>query len=132
MRSLDTNVLVRYLAADDRRQLAVAERLIDACTREAETLFLCLPVLCELVWVLSRSYGQSREQIASVVNQLLEMSIVRMEHQELVARALTSYRRGKGNFSDYLIGELGRHAGCRDTVTFNKALRGAPGFTVLD
>ena len=28
MRSLDTNVLVRYLAADDKKQLAAAEEIL--------------------------------------------------------------------------------------------------------
>jgi predicted nucleic-acid-binding protein len=132
MRSLDTNVLVRFLTADDHRQLAAVERLVDQCEREGETLFLCVPVVCELGWVLTRSYGQTRAQVASVLDQLLEMSSLRVENRELVERALALYRRGKGNFADYLIGELGRHAGCRDTVTFDKALRGGPGFTVLE
>jgi predicted nucleic-acid-binding protein len=82
--------------------------------------------------VLTRSYEQTRAQVATVLDQLLEMSSLRIEHRDLVERALTMYRRGKGNFPDYLIGELSRHAGCRDTVTFDKALRGAPGFTVIE
>ncbi|MCE5309227.1 MAG: type II toxin-antitoxin system VapC family toxin [Acidobacteriales bacterium] len=132
MRSLDTNVLVRLLAADDRRQLAAVERLVDQSERQGETLFLCIPVLCELVWVLTRSYEQNRAQVVSVLEQLLEMGSLRIEQRDLVERALAAYRSGKGNFPDYLIGELSRHAGCRDTVTFDKALRGAPGFTILE
>jgi len=31
----------------------------------------------------------------------------------------------------YLIGEISREDGCRDTVTFDRALRGAPGFAVV-
>lgn len=132
MRSLDTNVLVRLLTADDRRQFAAVERLVDQCEREGETLFLCVPVLCELAWVLSRSYEQTRAQIATVMDRLLEMSSLRIEQRDLVERALAMYRSGKGSFPDYLIGELDLHAGCRDTVTFDMALRGVSGFTVLD
>ncbi len=44
---------------------------------------------------------------------------------------LEIYHRGKGNFTDYLIGEISRQAGCRDTVTFDRGLKGAPGFTLL-
>ena len=86
MRSLDTNVLVRYRAADEPRQLAAAEAVIEGCRENREPLFL--PVL-------------------------------------------ESYRDGKGSFADYLIGEISRHAGCPDTVTFDRALRCAAGFTVL-
>lgn len=59
MRSLDTNVLVRYLAADDKKQLAVAEEIVEECMPNREPLFLSAIVLCELVWVLTRSYGQT-------------------------------------------------------------------------
>jgi predicted nucleic-acid-binding protein len=83
MRSLDTNVLVRYLAADHPKQFAAAEGLIEEC------------------------------------------------RNALVRRSLELYREGKANFSDYLIGEISRQAGCRDTVTFDRALKGAPGFTLL-
>ena len=37
---LDTNVLVRYLAADGPRQLAAAEGVIEECRENDEPLFL--------------------------------------------------------------------------------------------
>jgi predicted nucleic-acid-binding protein len=33
--------------------------------------------------------------------------------------------------TDYLIGEIASAAGCRDTVTFDRALKGSLGFTIL-
>jgi predicted nucleic-acid-binding protein len=48
-----------------------------------------------------------------------------------VRQSLEHYRRGKATFPDYVIGEISRHAGCRDTVTFDRDLRSAPGFTIL-
>jgi predicted nucleic-acid-binding protein len=131
MRSLDTNVLVRYLAADDPKQLATAERLIAECRDHDEPIYVTVLVLCELVWVLSRSYGQSKAAIIETVGQLLGTDQIRIEREEIVRRCLELYRRGKGNFTDYLIGEISRQAGCRDTVTFDRGLKGAPGFTLL-
>lgn len=131
MRSLNTNVLVRYLAADDPKQLAATEGLIEECRNANEPLYLTALVLCELVWVLSRSYDQPKAAVVEALDQILQMEQFRIEHDALVRRSLELYREGKANFSDYLIGEISRQAGCRDTVTFDRALKGAPGFTLL-
>jgi len=80
---------------------------------------------------LSRSYGQPKAAVVEALNQILQMEQFRIEHDALVRRSLELYREGKANFSDYLIGEISRQAGCRDTVTLDRALKGAPGFTLL-
>ena len=131
MRSLDTNVLVRYLAADDTKQLAVTEEIIEEAIHNREPLFLSAIVLCELVWVLARSYGQSKQEVIGRLEQILDMDQFRIEYDALVRRSLQAYRVGRGSFSDYLIGEISRHHGCRDTVTFDRALKGDSGLTVL-
>ncbi len=130
MRSLDTNVLVRYLTADHPKQLAAAERIIEECRDNEEPIYLTVLVLCELVWVLSRRYGQSKAQIVETFEQIIQMEQLRIENDALVRRSLEMYKAGKGNFADYVIGEISAQAGCRDTVTFDRALRGAPGFTL--
>ena len=131
MRGLDTNVLVRYLAADEPRQCAAAERVIEECLRNEEPLYLTVVVLCELVWVLTRLYRQTKPQIAGYIEQILGTAQFSIEHDALVRAALRSWRSGKGDFSDHLIGEIARHAGCRDTVTFDRGLRHVTGFSVI-
>lgn len=131
MRALDTNVLVRYLAADDRKQLRAAEEVLEDCQREREPLFLSAIVLCELVWVLHGSYRQTKAAIIRELEQVLEMDLFQIEYELLVRQSLQLYREGRGNFSDYLIGEISRHYGCRDVVTFDRDLKGCSGFTLL-
>lgn len=53
------------------------------------------------------------------------------EQKDFIQRSLDNYRQGRADFSDYLIGEIASAAGCRDTVTFDRALKGSPGFTLL-
>jgi len=131
MRSVDTNVLVRYLTDDDPKQAAAVERFFDECRRNRDSVFIPGLVLCELVWVLERSCGFAKVNIANALQGLLETSLFRIEQEPLVRRVLDRYRTGKGNFGDYLIREISRHAGCRDTVSFDRALKNAPGFTIL-
>jgi predicted nucleic-acid-binding protein len=131
MRALDTNVLVRYLTAGDAKQLATAEELIDESLRDREPFFVPAIVLCELVWVLARRYDQSKSQIVQTLEQILDMDQFRIEYDAIIRRGLESFRNGKGNFSDYLIGEISMHHGCRDIVTFDRGLKHAAGFTVV-
>lgn len=131
MRALDSNVLVRYLVGDDRRQFAIAEQILGESTQAEEPLFVPVLVLCETMWVLDRVYRQSKSQIIEAIDAILQMDLLVLEHHRLVRHAFEQFRYGKADFADYLIGQIATHAGCRDTVTFDKALKNAPGFTIL-
>jgi len=131
MRAVDTNILVRYVVNDDPKQAAVVERVWLECETNQEAIFIPLLVLCELMWVLSRLYAQTKPQLIEVLEKLLAVGVFRFEQESAVRRSLEHYRRGKATFADYVIGEISRRAGCRDTVTFDRDLRGAPGFTIL-
>jgi predicted nucleic-acid-binding protein len=56
---------------------------------------------------------------------------VTAERGDETREALQLYRGGPGDFSDYLIGLVSKAAGCRDTVTLDRSLTGAAGFSVL-
>ena len=131
MRALDTDVLVRFVTCDDAGQAAVVERLFAECHRNHEHLFISAPVICELVWVLKNGLRQARTEIVKLLDRLTEDDLFQIEREPLVLRALARYRDGKADFADYLIGEIAAAAGCRDTVTFDKTLKNAPGFTIL-
>ena len=60
MIGLDTNILVRYLVADDPGQLAHVDRLIEEAFAHQESLYLNRIVLCETVWVLEGSTNTRR------------------------------------------------------------------------
>lgn len=131
MRGLDTNVLVRYLTADDARQTAAAERVIEECIENEESLYLSVIVLCELVWVLSRVYRQTKQQIVLHLQEILSTAQFSIQHDAQVRAAMRLWSSAKGDFSDHLIAEINRHGGCRDSVTFDRALASAPGWSLI-
>lgn len=131
MRALDSNVLLRYLIGDDPRQAAIAVRIIEECRTVEEPVFVTVLVLCETIWVLDRVYKQSKVQIVEAIESLLAIDLFRFEHERLVRRAFNEFRQSRADMPDYLIGEIAIAAGCRDVVTFDRALKGAPGFTIL-
>lgn len=62
---------------------------------------------------------------------LIHSENLEIEERDLVRRAVERFRSGKADFADYVIGESGTIAGCRKTVTFDRALKGAAGFELL-
>jgi predicted nucleic-acid-binding protein len=118
---LDTNVLVRYLAQDDRAQAAAATRLVDGFTAEAPG-FISTVTLVETVWVLTRAYRTPKAQITHVIEGLLRSQDLVIEQAEVHYLALGLYRVAPVDFADAVIAQAGRRAGCTQTVTFDRGV----------
>ena len=125
MIGLDTNVLVRYIVQDDPEQAASAERLIEeTCTTQSPG-YVGVPVLVELVWVLTAAYRYDRLVVASVIRQLLRTAEFLVEDRETAWSALREFESSGVNFADCLIGHRNRARGCDRTYTFDRgAARG--------
>ncbi len=54
MHGLDTNVLVRFFAADDKAQYRRARRLLEKDCSEKTPGWISVVVLVETIWVLSK------------------------------------------------------------------------------
>lgn len=132
MRGLDTNVLLRYLAADEPPFYALASRFLAEAEESGETLFLSTVALCEILWTLKGPrYRLDRAAQAMVVEGLLSRKLLIVEDGDVVRAALEDFRSGRGDFADYVIGRHSRRSGCSDTVTFDQALTTDEGFTLL-
>ena len=125
MIGLDTNVLVRYIVQDDPEQAAAAERLIEeTCTTQSPG-YVGVPVLVELVWVLTAAYRYDRLVVASVIRQLLRTAEFLVEDRETAWSALREFEPSGVDFADCLIGHRNRARGCDRTYTFDRgAARG--------
>lgn len=131
MTGLDTNVLVRYLTQDDPGQARRANAVVAERTSGGERCFVGPIVLCELTWVLREAYGRPKADLVKTLDLILATKQFEIGEKDLVREALDAYRTGRGDFADYLIGAGHTHAGCAETVTFDRRLGGASGFRVL-
>ena len=131
MTALDTNILVRFLTQDDLVQAEAVKAIVENAQNAGERLFVSLVVLCELCWVLSYSYDRSKDDLLAALDSLLLSPVFEIEHLSLVTTAVRQYRSGRAGFADYLIGEVAFAAGCVEVVTFDRKLKGSPGYRVL-
>ena len=102
---------------------------IERARTDGERFYVAGLVLCELARVLLGKYKLERETIAGLLDQLMHLDLFEIENRDLALRALERYRTGPGDFSDYLTVQIGKRAGCRDTLTLDPLLKGESGFT---
>jgi predicted nucleic-acid-binding protein len=110
----DTNVLVRVLTEDDERQAQVAETELAA----AELIVLPMPMLCELVWVLSQGYRIAPADIAMTIRRLVEGANT-VVNRPAVEAGLAHLDAG-GDFANGVIAYEGRWLGAEAFVSFDR------------
>ena len=127
MTGLDTNVLLRYLLRDDLAQAGRADHEIE----RDERFLIDGIVLCEMVWVLEVGYGFSRGDVAAALERILATAQFEIEAKDLALAALDDFRGSTADFSECMIGRRNRAGGAQETVTFDRSLKGLPGFRLL-
>ncbi|WP_244559306.1 PIN domain-containing protein [Bathymodiolus platifrons methanotrophic gill symbiont] len=70
MIGIDTNILVRFLVADDTKQANKTYRLFKKVEDEKTELFVSSLVILELIWVLESPYEFERSDILDSISQL--------------------------------------------------------------
>ena len=128
MLGVDTNVLVRYLVADDAAQFDKARRLIRRETAAGRSVMVSQLVLLETEWVLRSRYDLDKVEIADVFGALLDAADVALEDEAAIEEALYLWRDPSADFADCLIGARNRRLGCTATATFDPRAARLPGF----
>jgi len=113
MLAIDTNVLVRFLVADDADQ---HDRAVAAIRGGA---WIATTVLLEVEWVLRSYYRQPATRIIQAFRGLSALPSVTLEHPERVSDALDAAQQGLG-FADAL--HRAAATDCDAFVTFDQDL----------
>ncbi len=131
MIGVDTNIWVRYFTRDHPIQSPAAKKFLDdTCGLDCQA-WLSAIVLCELTWVLRKSYKYSRTEISSVIRKLLDSPEIVVEKSNVVEEALKTYTASNVGFSDCLIGRLNINNSVPKTFTFDARAAKLDGFELL-
>lgn len=96
MVAVDTNVVVRFLTADDPRQAQKSRAIF-----QTNEVWLSRTVLLETEWVLRGAYGLDRPAVNRALSALCQMQGVRVENPAEVKEALSRHAKG-WDFADAL------------------------------
>ncbi len=130
MPALDTNVLVRYMIADDKKQFEAARLFIEeAITIEA--LFIPVSVSVELEWVLRSLFEVKKSMIITTFNRLLEAREIEVQDESAIEIALSLYAINNADFADCLHIAGAQTQGRVPLVTFNQKASRVEGAKLL-
>jgi len=114
VRAIDTNVVVRFLTADDEKQAKTARAAI-----EAGNIFIDTTVMLESEWVLRSAYGFEPARIADAFRGLAGLPGISVEEPPLLACALDWMSEGM-DFADAL--HLAKAGDCDVFLSFDRKL----------
>lgn len=117
MIALDTNVLIRYIVGDHPAQSALAATLIEDELTPDRPGLIAVVAIVELSWVLRGLYGASAQTVREIVHGLLGSRQILVENAAVVERAIGVAHE---DLAAALIHEVGKAAGCENTVTFDR------------
>jgi predicted nucleic acid-binding protein len=97
---VDANVLLRYVLRDEE-ELAQKARVIWQAVEQGRLVAVLDPViLSEVVFVMSKTYGFSNEEIADALASLIEPDHVAMVAKPRYLRALHMFAHSVSHFGD--------------------------------
>ena len=119
MAALDTNILVRYLVADDKKQFQTAKELIEGGGSD-QTYFVPISVIVELEWVLRSLYDQSKAQNLELLSKLLESRELEFQEEASIEIALNLYSENNIGFANCLHVAAAFSHDRASLITFNR------------
>lgn len=119
---VDTNVFVRLLAGDDPSKTARCLALFRSAERGEIDLETSEVIVAELVYVLGsrRLYNLPRSEVVRLVQPLIEIRGLRIDHKRSVLAALELYGRTGLDFEDCLAIEHSHRIGCHAIVSYDR------------
>ena len=120
MKGIDTNILIRFLIADDELQAKKVYKIFKKAESEKNELFVPLLVMLELIWVLESVYEIPRTEILESISELILMPILKFENQSALQQFTYAAQGNKYDLSDLLISHSAKTQGCETVITFDK------------
>ncbi|HEY1751380.1 MAG TPA: type II toxin-antitoxin system VapC family toxin [Caulobacteraceae bacterium] len=112
MLAVDTNVVVRFITADDPDQYARARAFI-----AANDVWVAVTVVLETAWVLRSFYHRPPAEVCAAIRGLAGLPRISVEQAPAVEQALGWHEAGM-DFADALHWAIA--GGCEAYVTFDK------------
>ena len=131
MKALDTNILVRFLVQDDKKQASTVLQLFSEAEQMNQPLYVPLLVILEVIWVLQSAYSVSRQDIVMAISNLLQIPLFEFENQSTLRHFIISANKYSYDLSDILISQAAFVANCETTLTFDKKASQFELFTLL-
>lgn len=133
MTVVDTNILIRYIVADERDpQTGIATDFVEKTCSASDPAIVTQVVLAELAWTLDTRYRFPKADILAAVDALLQSPNILFDGEEEVLAALQACRDSRAGLADCLIAARANALDAGPVVTFDQDAARTPGFRLLE
>ncbi len=100
---VDTNVILRYLVGDDKKQKDRAKKWFKEAQAGKRKLAISPLVIAECCFVLESFYGQDREKIARVFESFLSQRWFKIDERKTLLALWKWYKKGLHFVDSFLL-----------------------------
>jgi len=100
VRTIDADVILRYLTNDVPEQAKQVEELFNRVEVGNEDVFLPDIILADIIWILEKYYKQTREDIREWITAILSLQGLTFSDKKMALNALDIYVAKKIDWSD--------------------------------
>ena len=116
---VDSNIFLQFYQKEDETQRRQAREILLKAQKKEIELYCGPPVFFEVAWVLSSTYGLSRDEVLDVLDTMLYTPSLRVIDEEIVIGAIELARSAKQGFADSYIAVTAQKLKI-GVATFNK------------
>ncbi len=130
MKFVDTNIFIRFFAADDEKKSEACFRLFQRVQKGEESIATTEAIVAEVVYVLSSPslYSLSHEEIAARLAPVLSLRGLLLRHKRTYLRALDLYAAHRFlDFEDALAVAHMERQHISEIVTYDRDFDRVPG-----
>jgi predicted nucleic-acid-binding protein len=117
---IDTNLLVRYLTDDEPQKAKAVDNLLKKAANGELRILIPSIVIAELVWVLESFYRMEANEIAGLVEAILNTPGIEVTEKSIIISALRFYTGKNIDFIDAWIIEFAKKNDIKTIYTFDK------------
>ncbi len=115
---VDTNILIRHLTNDPRRQA----RRATAFLQSADELLLADPIVAETVYVLESFYDVPRARVAELIRSILAYEPIKVIDRDLLLRAVEIYEVHRIDFAEAYLAASAEVTGVGEVASFDRSI----------
>jgi len=119
---VDTNYFIRFLLVDVPSQHKKAVALFESGATGEVKLFTSIIVFFEIYWVMKTSYKKSKQEIISILEDVLEMRFIEIAEAEVLQEALELFEEGNIELEDCYNISYAKSENMVEFKTFDKKL----------
>lgn len=123
MTFVDTNCFVRIIENDNKTQVGEIEKLFLLGSKGKEELISSSIVFFEIYWLMKRLYGKKKEDLATVLRNVLAMSFIRWESGQTLFEAVEMMKKTNYDLEDAYNLAYARGKKANNMASFDKKLQ---------